>query len=344
MVTRCARVTSSCAALAGDGVGERDRDRSLAEARIELRELLRERRESAGRIPGRTRSARTRDRARAATRWRCSAPARAPAARRRPARPRACAAGSGARSAARRACRRSRRRRSPAGSRAPRARRRGRARRCSSCRTARGREASPGRRLRACAVSAGGMLAALERVVRHVAVEAVGVAGAALVHHHEVALAPDAGEGRKERRETVDRSLARPAGDEEERVGLRLGRDRGNDRDGEPDARAVRVVRVLGHRERAAARLGGDEAVEVGDAAGLERDQRLRLAASAGESSAPRTKAASSSAREWLRSLMRVLRILSHGTLHGGKALGAPALAATPPQQDYRHGARRDGE
>ena len=147
----------------------------------------------------------------------------------------------------------------------------------------------------------------------------------------------------EERRKALDRALARAARDQEERVGLCLGRDRGHDGDGEPDARALRVLRVLRHGERAAARLGGDEAVEVGDAAGLERDQRLRLEP-CGESSAPRTNAASSSAREWLRSLMRVLRISSHCTLHCGKSLGPPALAATPPQQDYRHGARRDGE
>ena len=55
------------------------------------------------------------------------------------------------------------------------------------------------------------------------------------------------------------------------------GRDGGHDGDRELDARALGVVGVLGDGQPAAARFGGCETVEVCDAAGLERDLRLRL-------------------------------------------------------------------
>jgi hypothetical protein len=89
----------------------------------------------------------------------------------------------------------------------------------------------------------------------------------------------DAGKGRQERGVAGDRALARAARDQEQRVRFRARGDRGDDRDRKPDARAVRRVRILGHLEAAAACLGRDEAVGVGDAAGRERNQRFRFEA-----------------------------------------------------------------
>jgi hypothetical protein len=120
-------------------------------------------------------------------------------------------------------------------------------------------------------------LATLEGVFRHVAVEAVGAAGAALVHQHEVALATDAGEGAEKRRVALYGSLARAAGDQHERVGLRGRRDCRHDGHCEPDFPAARIRRIFRHDEPAAARLGGDEPVEVGDTTGLEPDRWLRM-------------------------------------------------------------------
>ncbi len=59
--------------------------------------------------------------------------------------------------------------------------------------------------------------------------------------------------------------------------GLARRRDRGHDRDREADLRALRVGRVLGHLEPAATRRGGGQPVGVGDAAGHELEQRLRV-------------------------------------------------------------------
>ena len=100
-------------------------------------------------------------------------------------------------------------------------------------------------------------------------------ARAALVHEHEVAPAVDPGEGAENRRVTLDRSLSRPARDEEERVRLRLRRNRRDDSDGKLDVRAFRVVRIFRHGELPAAGFRRAEPVRVRDAAGLERDQRL---------------------------------------------------------------------
>ena len=80
----------------------------------------------------------------------------------------------------------------------------------------------------------------------------------------------DAGEGVERGDEGLDRSLSGPAGQQEERIRLRAGRDGGHDRDGELDARAIRRVRIFRDRELAATRRDRDEAVHVADAAGRE--------------------------------------------------------------------------
>ena len=90
------------------------------------------------------------------------------------------------------------------------------------------------------------------------------------------ALAPEAGEVIEQRRVARDRALPRTAGDQDERVGLRLGRHGRHDGDGEPDPAALRVGRVFRDLEPSATCLGRDQAVGVGDAAGLEREA-LRL-------------------------------------------------------------------
>ncbi len=118
----------------------------------------------------------------------------------------------------------------------------------------------------------GRQLAGRERFVVHRAVEPVGAPGAALVHEHEVAFAPDAGEGAEDGRVTLDRALARAAGDEEQRIRPGFRRDGRDDRDRQRDLRALRVGGVFRHLELSAARLDGDEPMLVGDAAGFEHE------------------------------------------------------------------------
>ena len=77
----------------------------------------------------------------------------------------------------------------------------------------------------------------------------------------------DAGECVEKRDESLDRALPGTAGQQEERIGFRAGRDRGHDRDRKLDPLAIRVVRVFRHRELAATRGDRDEAAHVADAA-----------------------------------------------------------------------------
>ena len=118
--------------------------------------------------------------------------------------------------------------------------------------------------------------AGLDGVVRHVAVEPVRAAGAALVHQHEIALAPDAGIGTERRRIAFDRALARPAREQEDRIGIGARRDRRHDRNGELDFHAVGFVGIFGDGELRALRGDRDQVVGVADSAFLERGFRIQ--------------------------------------------------------------------
>ena len=116
---------------------------------------------------------------------------------------------------------------------------------------------------------------ALEEVlVAVIAVEAMRTARAALVDENDVAIAAHAIERARRRGVQIHGRCARPAGDQEQRIGFLVEADRRHARDEQIDLPSVRLLVVLRHRDACA--LGGQRqhARRMFEPAGFERELR----------------------------------------------------------------------
>ncbi len=102
------------------------------------------------------------------------------------------------------------------------------------------------------------------------AVEGIGGAGAALIDEYNVALALDTPERSRDACVERTRRLSRPAGEDEERIGLLAAADRRHAGHVQSDPAAARVLRILGHLEDAAVGRRHGESQRMLDLAGCE--------------------------------------------------------------------------
>ena len=103
------------------------------------------------------------------------------------------------------------------------------------------------------------------------AVERIGLAGAALIDEDDVAVGLDAAEQLRERRGHLRGALARAAGEEEQRIGLRVAAERRQHDDLQVDRAALARLAVLEDRQRAAVGVGRPFVTSCRDAAGRGR-------------------------------------------------------------------------
>ena len=117
-----------------------------------------------------------------------------------------------------------------------------------------------------------------DRRLLDLALERVRAAGAALVDEHDVAPRVDLVQHRQHLPPGAGGGLAGATREDEHRVGLLVARDRRDDREADLDGLALRLVRVLRHRHRAAA----DFAVDTRDPAAFELRGGVAAAGAAG--------------------------------------------------------------